>query len=420
MNNSKNKPTEGKSKAVKNLWIIFGSVLLFIILFFFCVAVGIFGKMPSFDELENPRTNLATEIYSADGKLLGSYFVENRSNVRYSELSHYMPEALISIEDERFTEHSGIDEKALFRVAFGVITGNKRGGGSTITQQLAKNLFPRGENLSTPKLVLRKFKEWITVAFGHNAYGIRSAANTFFDKNPKDLNLEECALMAGVVNAPTRYSPIRNPERSLGRRNLVLQKMVDNGFITQEECDSVSQIPIDMSHFNVSDHNTGQATYFREFLRGYLNDWAKNTTRADGEPYNIYRDGLRIYTTIDSRMQRYAEDAVKDFMSKELQPMFFNHWKGYKNAPFSNVSADEIDHILETSMKRSDRYRSLKNSGMCMDSIKAEFNRPVPMTIFSWNGPIDTVMSPMDSIRYYKWYLQASLVSIESHTGHDE
>lgn len=438
MNNSKNKPTEGKSKAVKNLWIIFGSVLLFIILFFFCVAVGIFGKMPSFDELENPRTNLATEIYSADGKLLGSYFVENRSNVRYSELSHYMPEALISIEDERFTEHSGIDEKALFRVAFGVMTGNKRGGGSTITQQLAKNLFPRGENLSAPKLVMRKFKEWITatklehnyskeeivamylntVAFGHNAYGIRSAANTFFDKNPKDLNLEECALMAGVVNAPTRYSPIRNPERSLGRRNLVLQKMVDNGFITQEECDSVSQIPIDMSHFNVSDHNTGQATYFREFLRGYLNDWAKNTTRADGEPYNIYRDGLRIYTTIDSRMQRYAEDAVKDFMSKELQPMFFNHWKGYKNAPFSNVSADEIDHILETSMKRSDRYRSLKNSGMCMDSIKAEFNRPVPMTIFSWNGPIDTVMSPMDSIRYYKWYLQASLVSIESHTGH--
>ena len=438
MNNSKNKPTEGKSKAVKNLWIIFGSVLLFIILFFFCVAVGIFGKMPSFDELENPRTNLATEIFSADGKLLGSYFVENRSNVRYSELSHYMPEALISIEDERFTEHSGIDEKALFRVAFGVMTGNKRGGGSTITQQLAKNLFPRGENLSAPKLVMRKFKEWITatklehnyskeeivamylntVAFGHNAYGIRSAANTFFDKNPKDLNLEECALMAGVVNAPTRYSPIRNPERSLGRRNLVLQKMVDNGFITQEECDSVSQIPIDMSHFNVSDHNTGQATYFREFLRGYLNDWAKNTTRADGEPYNIYRDGLRIYTTIDSRMQRYAEDAVKDFMSKELQPMFFNHWKGYKNAPFSNISADEIDHILETSMKRSDRYRSLKNLGMCMDSIKAEFNRPVPMTIFSWNGPIDTVMSPMDSIRYYKWYLQASLVSIESHTGH--
>ena len=426
------------SKAIRNLWIVFGSLLVLVFLFFFCVATGIFGTMPSFEELENPRTNLATEIISCDGKILGSYYIENRSNVRYSELSHYMPEALISIEDERFTDHSGIDEKALFRVAFGVLTGRKKGGGSTITQQLAKNLFPRGENLSTPKLVLRKFQEWITatklehnyskeeiiamylntVSFGHNAYGIRSAAKTFFDKTPKNMNLEECALMAGVVNAPTRYSPVRNPENSIGRRNLVLQKMAENGYITQAECDSVSLIPIDMSHFNVMDHNTGQATYFREFLRGELNEWAKNTTRADGQPYNIYRDGLRIYTTIDSRMQHYAEEAVKEFMGKELQPMFYNHWKGQKNAPFSNVTADEIDHILETSMKRSDRYRSLKNAGMCMDSIKAVFNRPVPMTVFSWDGPIDTVMTPMDSIRYYKWFLQASLISIESHTGH--
>ena len=369
---------------------------------------------------------------------MGTYHVENRSNVRYAELSHYMPEALISIEDERFTEHSGIDEKALFRVAFGVLTGKKKGGGSTITQQLAKNLFPRGENLSKPKLVLRKFQEWITatkleynyskeeiiamylntVAFGHNAFGIRAAASTFFDKKPNEMNIQECALMAGVVNAPTRFSPIRNPESSIGRRNLVLQKMADNGFITQTECDSISQIPLDMSHFNIKDHNTGQATYFREFLRGELNNWAKNTTRADGTPYNIYRDGLRIYTTIDSRMQRYAEDAVKEFMGKELQPLFNSHWKGYRNAPFSNLTADEIDHILETAMKRTDRYRTLKNEGMPMDSIKAEFNRPVHMTVFSWNGPIDTVMTPMDSIRYYKWFLQASLVSIETHTGH--
>ena len=429
---------QGQSNAIKNLWIIFGSVLLFIILFFICVAVGIFGTMPSFDELENPRTNLATEIISADGKILGTYHVENRSNVRYAELSHYMPEALISIEDERFTEHSGIDERALFRVAFGVLTGRKKGGGSTITQQLAKNLFPRGENLSKPKLVLRKFQEWITatklehnyskeeiiamylntVAFGHNAFGIRAAASTFFDKKPIEMNVQECALMAGVVNAPTRYSPIRNPENSIGRRNLVLQKMAENGFISQAECDSISQIPLDMSHFNIRDHNTGQATYFREFLRGELNDWAKNTTRADGTPYNIYRDGLRIYTTIDSRMQRYAEDAVKEFMGKELQPLFNNHWKGYKNAPFSNLTADEIDHILETAMKRTDRYRSMKNAGVPYDSIKAVFNRPVQMTVFSWNGPIDTVMTPMDSIRYYKGFLQASLVSIESHTGH--
>ena len=437
-NKKKKSSTARKSNAIRNLWIIFGVFLVLIVLFFFCVAKGIFGTMPSFEELENPQTNLATEIISADGKILGTYYVENRSNVRYAELSPYMPEALISIEDERFTEHSGIDEKALLRVAFGVVTGRKKGGGSTITQQLAKNLFPRGENLSTPKLVLRKFQEWITatklehnyskeeiiamylntVAFGHNAYGIRSAAKTFFDKSPKEMNIEECALMAGVVNAPTRYSPVRNPERSVGRRNLVLKKMAENGFISQAECDSISQIPIDMSHFGVMDHNSGQATYFREFLRGWLTEWAKTTTRADGKPYNIYRDGLRIYTTIDSRMQQYAEEAVKEFMGKELQPMFYKHWKGQKNAPFSNVTADEIDHILETSMKRTDRYRALKNAGMCMDSIKAEFNRPVPMTVFSWDGPIDTILSPMDSIRYYKWFLQASLISIESHTGH--
>ena len=437
-NRKKTKQLPGQSNAIRNLWIIFGSLILLVILFFFCVAKGVFGTMPTFDELENPRTNLATEIISADGKILGTYHIENRSNVRYAELSHYMPEALISIEDERFTEHSGIDERALFRVAFGVLTGNKKGGGSTITQQLAKNLFPRGENLSTGKLVLRKFQEWITatklehnyskeeivamylntVAFGHNAYGIRSAASTFFDKKPSEMNIEECALMAGVVNAPTRFSPVRNPNNALNRRNLVLKKMAENGYITDAECDSISQIPIDMSHFSVKDHNSGQATYFREFLRGELNEWAKNTTRADGQPYNIYRDGLRIYTTIDSRMQRYAEEAVKEFMGKELQPMFYKHWKGQKNAPFSNLTADEIDHILETSMKRTDRYRSLKNAGMPMDSIKADFERPVRMNVFSWDGPIDTVMSPMDSIRYYKWFLQASLISIESHTGH--
>ena len=437
-NRKKTKQIPGQSNAIRNLWIIFGSLILLVILFFFCVAKGVFGTMPTFDELENPRTNLATEIISADGKILGTYHIENRSNVRYAELSHYMPEALISIEDERFTEHSGIDERALFRVAFGVLTGNKKGGGSTITQQLAKNLFPRGENLSTGKLVLRKFQEWITatklehnyskeeivamylntVAFGHNAYGIRSAASTFFDKKPSEMNIEECALMAGVVNAPTRFSPVRNPNNALNRRNLVLKKMAENGYITDAECDSISQIPIDMSHFSVKDHNSGQATYFREFLRGELNEWAKNTTRADGQPYNIYRDGLRIYTTIDSRMQRYAEEAVKEFMGKELQPMFYKHWKGQKNAPFSNLTADEIDHILETSMKRTDRYRGLKNAGMPMDSIKADFERPVRMNVFSWNGPIDTVMSPMDSIRYYKWFLQASLISIESHTGH--
>ena len=425
-------------KAVRVLWSIFGIGIVLVVLFFLCVAKGVFGTMPTFEELENPQTNLATQIISCDGKVLGSYYVENRSNVRFSDLSPYLPQALVSIEDERFYSHSGIDGKSLFRVAYGVLTGNKKGGGSTITQQLAKNLFPRGENLSKAKLVLRKFQEWITatkleynyskdeiiamylntVAFGHNAYGIRSAAKTFFDKDPKNMNLEESALMAGVVNAPTRFSPVRNPERSMQRRNLVLKSMVKNGYITEEVYDSVSLIPIDMSHFGVMDHNSGQATYFREQLRKELTEWSKTHFRPDGKPYNIYRDGLKIYTTIDSRMQRYAEEAVREFMGGSLQPSFYKHWEGRKNAPFSLTDQDQIDALMEASMKRSDRYRILKDRGMDPDSIRKVFDIPVPMTVFSWDGPIDTVMTPWDSIMYYKWFLQASLVSIESHTGH--
>jgi penicillin-binding protein 1A len=224
--------------------------------------------------------------------------------------------------------------------------------------------------------------------------------------------------MAGVVNAPTRFSPVRNPERSTQRRNLVLKAMEKNGYLTRAQYDSISQIPIDMSHFGVMDHNSGQATYFREQLRLELTEWANSHYRPDGRPYNIYRDGLKIYTTIDSRMQRYAEEAVREFMGGSLQPSFFKHWAGRKNAPFSLNDKDQIDDILETSMKRSERYRVLKKEGMSLDSIKANFDKPVEMTVFSWDGPIDTLMTPMDSIRYYKWFLQASLVSIESHTGH--
>ena len=285
--------------------------------------------------------------------------------------------------------------------------------------------------------MIRKFQEWITavkleynyskeeiiamyyntVAFGHNAYGIQSAAKTFFDKEPKDLNLEESALMAGVVNAPTRFSPVRNPERALQRRNLVLKSMEKNGYITQAEYDSVSQIPIDMSHFKVMDHNTGQATYFREYLRKELIDWSKTHLRADGKPYDIYRDGLKVYTTIDSRMQSYAEAAVKEFMGGELQPSFYKHWKDRKNAPFS-LDADQVDSRLTAAMHDSDRYRNLKKAKMPEDSIRANFDIPVEMTVFSWDGPIDTVMTPWDSLRYYSWFLQAGLISIESHTGH--
>ena len=437
------KKTSDKAKETGIRWYLVVIWSLFVISvtcgfgLFYGISHEWFGDMPTFEELENPSTNLASEIISADGKILGTYYIENRSNVSYSELSHHLVNALLAIEDIRFYEHSGIDQRALLRVVFGLATGNDKGGGSTLTQQLAKNLFPRGENLSTPQLVIRKFQEWVTatkleynyskdeiiamylntVFFGHNSYGIKKASETFFNLAPIDLNIEQAALMAGVVNAPSRFSPIRNPENALRRRNLVISQMALYGFITPQERDSISQIPIDMSNFGVLDHNTGQATYLREYLRQELTEWAKTSKKADGTPYNIYKDGLKIYTTIDSRMQQYAEEAVKEHLSLDLQPAFNNHWKGYKNAPFS-LEEEEIESLMELSMKRSERYRKMRNAGISLDSIKANFNMPAEMTIFSWNGPIDTVMTPMDSMRYYKSFLQSSLMSVESHTGH--
>lgn len=421
------------------LWSLFAALILGVFLLFYGIVNEWFGAMPSFEELENPKTNLATEIISADGKLLGTYYIENRSNVSYDELSPDLVNALISIEDVRFYEHSGIDKRALFRVAFGVAThSSDKGGGSTLTQQLAKNLFPRGENLSTPQLVIRKFQEWVTatkleynyskdeiiamylntVFFGHNAFGIKKAAETFFGKEPSDLSIEEAAMLAGVVNAPTKFSPKRNPKNALARRNLVLRRMWENGCISEEECDSISQLPIDISHFGVLDHKSGQATYFREYLRGIMNEWAKTHYKADGTPYNIYKDGLRIYTTIDSRLQRYAEEAVREHLSLDLQPAFYRHWRGDKRAPFALETQEDVNNIMILSMKRSERYRVMRNAGVPYDSIVASFHQPVEMTIFSWDGPIDTVLTPWDSIRYYKYFLQSSLMSVDVHTGH--
>ena len=438
---NKKKKTDSKEKGTRRYLVVLWSFFAVFVICGFGLFYGIsnewFGKMPTFEELENPSTNLATEIISADGKVLGTYYIENRSNVSFSELSPHLVNALLAIEDIRFYEHSGIDQRALLRSISGVVTGQQKGGGSTLTQQLAKNLFPRDENLSTMQLVIRKFQEWVTatkleynyskdeilamylntVFFGHNAYGIKKASETYFNVEPKDLNIEQAALMAGVVNAPTRYSPIRNPENALQRRNLVISQMAVYGFITPEECDSISQIPIDMSKFGVLDHNTGQATYLREYLRSVLSAWAKTKTKSDGTPYNIYKDGLKIYTTIDSRMQRYAEEAVREHLALDLQPAFNRHWKGYTNAPFS-LDKNEIKNLMEISMKRSERYRKLKNAGVGMDSIRKSFNTPTKMTVFSWNGPIDTVLTPMDSMRYYKSFLQSSLMSVETHTGH--
>ena len=392
----KKKKVEAKQQGIRwylvVLWTLFVIGVTSVFGLFYGIYHEWFGDMPTFEELENPSTNLATEIISADGKVLGTYYIENRSNVSYSELSPHLVEALLAIEDIRFYEHSGIDQRALLRVIFGIATGNDKGGGSTLTQQLAKNLFPRGENLSTPQLVIRKFQEWVTatkleynyskdeiiamylntVFFGHNAYGIKKASETFFNLEPKDLNIEQAALMAGVVNAPSRFSPIRNPERALQRRNLVISQMATYGFITPEERDSISQIPIDMSNFGVLDHNTGQATYLREHLRMALTEWSKTRTKADGSNYNIYKDGLKIYTTIDSRMQRYAEEAVREHLALDLQPAFDRHWKGYTNAPFS-LEDEEVESLMELSMKRSERYRKMRNAGISMDSIKRNF-----------------------------------------------
>ncbi len=435
-----NKGNNSVKKFLIRLWMVYIALLAAVVIFFYGIAYEWFGPMPSFEELENPTTNLASEIYSADGVLLGTYYIENRSNVHFQELSPNMVSALLAIEDIRFTEHTGIDRKALVRVAWGVVTGNKKGGGSTLTQQLAKNLFPRGQNLSTPKLVIRKFQEWVTatklernyskeeimamylntVAFGSHSFGIKSASLTFFNKSPDSLLIEEAALMAGVVNAPTWYSPVRNPERALQRRNLVISKMAEYGFITPSVADSVKRIPIDMSNYGIMDHNAGQANYFREFLRAQMHSWCATHFKADGTPYDLYKDGLKIYTTINSRMQQHAEQAVREHLGLDLQPAFHKHWKGYPNAPFVFPPQDmrtEVDKIIQQAIRRSDRYRLLKTSGATADEINQSFRTPVRMRVFSWNGPRDTVMTPIDSIRYYKHYLMSSLLSIESHTG---
>jgi len=420
-------------------WLIVIGFFALVVLLFWGVANEWFGAMPSFEELENPRHNLASEVYSADGVILGTYYIENRSNVTYRDMSPNLINALVAIEDILFEDHSGIDERALVRVFFGILSGNNKGGGSTITQQLAKNLFPRGQ-LNKFQLVIRKFQEWITavkletyyskeeiiamylntVSFGHNTFGIKSAAATFFDKTPDSLNIEESALMAAVLKAPTWYSPVRNPERSLNRRNLVLGQMEKYEFITKAEFDSISQVPLGVSKFKMQDHKQGLATYFREYLRSQIKNWCSTHFKPDGSPYNLYKDGLRIYTTIDSRIQKYAEEAVYEHLANDLQPSFYKHWKGYTNAPFVFESEDveeQIDKVMNQAVKRSERYRRLKRDGVEMDSIMKSFNTPTDMHIFKWDGPVDTVMTPMDSILYYKYFLQCGVMAMETHTG---
>ncbi len=463
-----------KKTIVKVFWFCLLTPILALILCI--VGVALFAEIPSFEELENPKTNLATQIISEDGKIINTFHIENRTFVEFDDLPESLVDAAIATEDVRFHRHSGIDFRSLARVAVkSVLLGNvgAGGGGSTITQQLAKTLFPREEATSSfpgarlIKLVTTKFKEWITavklernytkdeiltmymntIFFGSNAYGIMSAANTFFAKDPIDLNIEESALLVGMVNKPTRYNPTINPDHSLKRRNHVLSQMNKYGYLEKEAYDSIVQLPIVLS-YETKDHNSGLAPYFRDMLRRYMNakepkkssykyseeyqadslrwendqlyGWLNKNSKPDGSSYNLDKDGLKIYTTLNSKMQLYAEQAVAEHLGGNLQKSFFADMRWKRNKPFAaDVPAETAENLMKQARRWSDRYRTMKDAGASESEINKAFNEKVEMRVFSWNkkGYIDTVMTPNDSIRYYKSFLRAAFVAVEPHTG---
>ncbi|MCX7743370.1 MAG: transglycosylase domain-containing protein [Flavobacteriales bacterium] len=427
------------------LWLIVFSPLIMLLLVFGLAALGVFGPLPTFEELENPKSNQATVVYSIEGKELGKYYIENRTNVSYEEISPNVFNALIATEDERFYKHSGIDAEALARVAKGIITRDSKGGGSTITQQLAKLLF-HNKPKSKLERVFQKFKEWVIALrlersytkkeiitmylnvadFGHNIFGISSASKIYFDKKPIDLSINEASMLIGLLKAPTRYSPIKNPERCKTRRNTVLMQQVKNKFITREQYEALKNEPVILDYQSLDkriEKNTyghgDLAPYFMEELKKDLQVWCEQHVNPQtGKPYNIYKDGLRVYTTIDYKMQTYAEQAVKEYMP-ELQDKFFRSKKGKKNAPFSyELKQEEIEKIIQQAIRRSDGYKKMKEDGMSDEEIQRVFNTPVPMKVFSWKGERDTVMSPRDSIIYHKYFLHNGVLAMNPHTGH--
>lgn len=441
------------------------------ILIFTAIAKGWIGYMPPVEELENPIDKFASEIISADGKMLGtwSYSKENRIFVGYDELSPNLINALIDTEDIRFKEHSGIDARAIVRAVIkrGLFMQTSAGGGSTITQQLAKQLYSDVAS-NTLQRVLQKPIEWVIAVklerfytkeeiltmylnyfdFLNNAVGIKTASNTYFSKEPKNLNIEEAATLVGMCKNPSYYNPVRFNERSRERRNVVLDQMRKAGHLTQAESDSLKALPLTLKYRKV-DHKEGLATYFREYLRTvmtakkpYKSDyrgwqmqkfyedsiaweknplygWCNKNFKKNGDPYNVYIDGLKIYTTIDSRMQKYAEEAVKEHVVDYLQPSFFKEKKGRKTAPYTNqLSPEEVQKILKRAMKQSQRYQIMKEGGYSEKEIEKAFNTKCEMTVFSYNGSIDTIMTPMDSIRYYKHFLRTGFMSMDPRTGY--
>ncbi|MFH1005390.1 MAG: transglycosylase domain-containing protein [Bacteroidota bacterium] len=427
-------------KYLKIFWVLVAAPFVFVFIFISMVSMEWFGDLPDVEDLQNPQLNLATEIISCDKKILGKYYAENRVNIKYKNITPSLVQALIATEDVRFYEHSGIDFRGLLRVFFKtILMGDKdAGGGSTISQQLAKLLFPREKKQSSSQLAIRKIKEWVIAVkleqqytkdeiimlyinkfdFNYNAVGIKSAAKIYFHTTADSLKTEQIAMLIGMCKNPSLFNPIRRADTTLYRRNMVLNQMVKYDYLSQHDCDSLKTLPI-ILNFESDDHNLGLAPYFREYLRDvFLKKWCAENLKPDGTQYDIYRDGLKIYTTIDSRMQRYAEQAMKMHL-KELQPKFFKECKQKRNAPFDwRITKEEISQIMTSSMHRSDRYRSLKKQGANEKEIEKNFNTPVEMTIFSWNKNIDTTMTPMDSIRYYKTYLQSGFMSMDPNTGY--
>ena len=464
--------SNSNARYLRILWALFILPILIVVILFILISQRQLGYLPSFEDLENPQNNLASEVFSEDSVLLGKYFIENRTFVEYHDLSPNLINALVATEDIRFKKHSGIDARGLARVFFRTILGGQNtGGGSTITQQLAKNLFDtralKGESKISRKLhlILFKLKEWHTavrleryytkneilvmylntVSFGQEAYGIKSASRIFFDTTPDSLKIEQAAILVGVLRAPTYYSPVQNPENSLKRRNVVLGQMAKYDFITREVRDSLASFPLELN-YRVQSHNVGYATHFRTYLRTimmagkpekanyfsyerFMEDsaqwetdplygWCNKNFKPDGSPYNLYRDGIKIYTSINSKMQQYAEEAVDKHLGETLQNEFFINQKGNRKAPFSDdLTNQDIDRIMMQSVRRTDTYRNLRAKGLEQDSIMKIFKTPRRMKIFTWKGERDTILSPLDSVRYYKFFLRSGFMAMEPSTG---
>lgn len=415
-------------------WLLFSVGVISMYGLFYLASIGKFGEMPDFRQLENPKTNFASEIISSDNEVLGKYyFNDNRTPIKYEDISTKTVEALIATEDERFYSHPGIDLKATLRA---IVFLNTRGGASTISQQLARQLFVGIRSRNIIEAVGQKIKEWVIAVelekqytkeeiitmylniydFGYYGDGIKSASNIYFSKEPIDLKIEESAMLIGMLQNSSLYDPLRRPEITKNRRDLVLMQMAKNKYISENEKDSLQKIPLELNYTPQS-HRQGLATYFRSYLRGFMKDWTDNNLKTDGSKYNLYSDGLKIYTTINSKMQNYAEESVTEHM-KNLQKEFFIQNHTLSTAPFRDLDEDEVESIMKRTMRRSERWRKARLSGKSEDEIEEIFNVPTEMSIFSWEGDIDTVMSPIDSIRYYKHFLQAGMMSMNPKNGH--